>query len=117
MLDEKRKNLKDTYYNLSYYRYVETGRTFPRKRTKKNSDDKFDVQIYQVPELEKRAFSEDEIRNFSLDTYGRHIPYVDGELTILNNYLFDYWVIRQVESTDLNKLTFGPRANRSGLFG
>lgn len=91
MLDEKRKNLKDTYYNLSYYRYVETGRTFPRKRTKKNSDDKFDVQIYQVPELEKRAFSEDEVRNFSLDTYGKHIPYVDGELTILNNYLFDYW--------------------------
>ncbi|MCM3441409.1 DnaA N-terminal domain-containing protein [Metabacillus halosaccharovorans] len=91
MEDPKRKNLKGTYSNLAYYRNVETGRTFPRQRVKKGKNSEADIEVYYVPELEKRVFSEKEVKEFSLDKYGRHIPYVDGELTILNNYLFDYW--------------------------
>jgi len=85
------KNLKGRTDKLSYYRYVETGNKYPRQRSKKGKDSGVEIETYYVPELEKRVFTEDEVRAFSLDKYGHHIPYVDGEITILNNYLFDYW--------------------------
>ncbi|MGN7299474.1 DnaA N-terminal domain-containing protein [Ferdinandcohnia sp. SAFN-114] len=90
-MSEDNKNLKGRTDKLSYYRYVETGNKYPRQRSKKGKDSGLELETYYVPELEKRVFTEDEVRAFSLDKYGHHIPYVDGEITILNNYLFDYW--------------------------
>lgn len=90
-MEEKARNLKGTYDKLTYSRLVNTGKTFPRQRSKKQDGGEFDVKIYHVPEQEKRVFSEEEIKNFSLDKHGKNIPYVDGEITIINNYLFDFW--------------------------
>lgn len=91
MENEKKKNLKERYDSLIYYRYQETGEKIPRKRKRKGKDDQYHDEVYFESELERIYFTEDEIKNFSLDKHGQHIPYVDGELTILNNYLFDFW--------------------------
>ncbi|WP_066412777.1 DnaA N-terminal domain-containing protein [Sutcliffiella cohnii] len=88
---EKRKNLKERYDRLIYYRNQETGEKIPRRRKRKGKDNQYHDQVYFENELERIYFSEEEVRNFSLDKHGQHIPYVDGELTILNNYLFDFW--------------------------
>ncbi|MGG3801233.1 DnaA N-terminal domain-containing protein [Metabacillus fastidiosus] len=90
-MEGKKKNLKGTEDKLTYVRHVETGKTFPRQRGKKGEGGEVEIEVYHVPELEQRVFTEEEVKSFSLDRFGKSIPYVDGELTIMNNYLFDYW--------------------------
>ncbi|KAA6446938.1 DnaA N-terminal domain-containing protein [Bacillus swezeyi] len=84
------RNLKDNEDELLYYRNVETGQKIARKRTKKMQNE-IVSEIYYVPEYEKRVFNEDYVKEFSLDKFGEAIPYVDGEITILNNYFYDFW--------------------------
>ncbi len=48
-------------------------------------------KIYWYPSQDKVMFDEHEVRKLSLDQYGENIPYIDGELTIFNNYFFDFW--------------------------
>ncbi|WP_209124494.1 DnaA N-terminal domain-containing protein [Alkalihalobacillus sp. BA299] len=91
MENDKKKNLKERYDRLIYYRYQETGDKIPRKRKRKGKDNQYYDEVYFETELERIFFSEEEVKAFSLDKHGQHIPYVDGELTILNNYLFDFW--------------------------
>lgn len=80
------RNLKGTNYKLSYYRYRQTGAEESKIRRVGNAD-----QIYMQKEIEKIYITEDEVRRFSLDKHGQAIPYVDGHMTIISNYIFDYW--------------------------
>ncbi|WDH95115.1 helix-turn-helix domain-containing protein (plasmid) [Paenibacillus urinalis] len=80
------KNLKGTQHKLMYYRYRPTGTETPKVRKVDGVE-----QIYTEKELEKIYITEDNVRKFSLDKHGQPIPYVDGHVTILSNYIFDYW--------------------------
>ncbi|MFD1130731.1 DnaA N-terminal domain-containing protein [Paenibacillus provencensis] len=80
------KNLKGTQHKLMYYRYRPTGTETPKVRKVDGVE-----QIYTEKELEKIYITEENVRKFSLDKHGQPIPYVDGHVTILSNYIFDYW--------------------------
>lgn len=80
------RNLKDGSSRLLYYRERSTGNRTPKTRTVRGK-----TQEYFEEELERIYFQEDDIRKFSLDKHGQNVPYVDGHLTIINNYMFDYW--------------------------
>jgi hypothetical protein len=91
-LDENRTNLKGSKDQLAYYRLVNTGSVEPRlKLLAEENQDNLISRTYYYPEQNKVKFTEEEVRKFSLDSYGENIPYIDGELTIFNNYLFDFW--------------------------
>lgn len=87
---EDKKNLRGTDDQLVYYRLKETGTV--QERTKfidlYNESNK---KVYFYPEKDKLIFKEEDIRTFSLDQYGENIPYIDGEMIIFNNYLYDFW--------------------------
>jgi len=80
------KNLKGTQHKLLYYRYRPTGNERLKVRNINGSE-----QAYTEKELEKIYIPEEEVRKFTLDKHGQPIPYVDGHVTILSNYVFDYW--------------------------
>lgn len=83
MLD---KNLKGSHHKLLYYRYRPTGTTEEKLRNVRDSE-----QTYTVKEMEKVYVSEEDVKHFSLDRHGQSIPYVDGHMTIISNYIYDYW--------------------------
>lgn len=80
------RNLKDGTAKLLYYRERPTGTRTPKKRTVRNK-----TQTYFEEELERLYFEEDTIRQLSLDKFSQNLPYRDGDLTIIHNYIFDYW--------------------------
>ncbi|MEI2356668.1 DnaA N-terminal domain-containing protein [Mesobacillus zeae] len=88
-MDEE-KNLKGTKDKLKYFRLNETGSLEERTRLV-NIYNEPTSKLYFYPEQDKIIFSEEEVKKFSLDKYGESIPYIDGELTIFNNYFFDFW--------------------------
>lgn len=82
----EKKNLKGGSAKLRYYRSRHTGNRTPKVKTTRGK------QIpYYEEELERIYFKEEDVQKFSLDRHGQNIPYVDGNLTIINNYMFDYW--------------------------
>lgn len=91
-MEEEYLNLKGKKDKLEYFRLIDNGNLSPRlKLVKEEKEDNLLTRTYWVPEQDKVIYSEDEVRKFSLDSYGENIPYIDGELTIFNNYLFDFW--------------------------
>lgn len=81
-----KKNLKGGSSKLLYYRSRPTGNRTPKSKIAHGK------QIpYYEEELERIYFKEEDVQKFSLDRHGHNIPYVDGHLTIINNYMFDYW--------------------------
>lgn len=82
----EKKNLKDGSAKLRYYREKPSGNRIAKTRTIRGKE-----QSYFEEELERLYFDEEVVRNISLDKYSQNIPYVDGHLTIINNYMFDYW--------------------------
>ncbi|SFJ77544.1 Helix-turn-helix domain-containing protein [Paenibacillus sp. UNC496MF] len=82
----EKKNLKEGSARLLYYRERPTGNRTPKTRMVKGKP-----QAYFEEELERIYFNEEDIRKFSLDKHGQNVPYVDGHMTIINNYMFDYW--------------------------
>jgi len=92
VLEDERQNLKGGKDKLEYFRSIDTGLVEPRLRlVKEDNEDNLITRTYYYPEKDRVKFSEEEVRKFSLDSYGESIPYIDGELTIFNNYLFDFW--------------------------
>jgi hypothetical protein len=87
---ENEKNLKGNTDVLTYYRLKDTG-SFEERAKLIETSNELTTQLYFYPEKDKILFSEKEIRKFSLDKYGQSLPYIDGELTIFNNYFFDFW--------------------------
>lgn len=90
ILEDEIRNLKGTKDTLRYYRLNDTGTYEERSRIVQISNEP-QSKLYYYPLQEKILFSDKEVRKFSLDSYGESIPYVDGELTIFNNYFFDFW--------------------------
>ncbi|MFC0476942.1 DnaA N-terminal domain-containing protein [Robertmurraya beringensis] len=91
-MEEEYLNLKGKKDKLEYFRLIDNGNLSPRlKLVKEEKEENLLTRTYWVPEQDKVIYSEDEVRKFSLDSYGENIPYIDGELTIFNNYLFDFW--------------------------
>jgi hypothetical protein len=91
-VEDERLNLKGKKDHLEYFRLVDTGTREPRlKLLKEENEDNLLTRTYWYPEQNKVKFTEEEVRKFSLDSYGENIPFIDGELTIFNNYLFDFW--------------------------
>lgn len=80
------RNLKDGTAKLLYYRERPTGTRTPKTRTVRGKE-----QTYFEEELERLYFQEDTIRQLSLDKFSQNLPYRDGDLTIIHNYIFDYW--------------------------
>ncbi|MFD2614654.1 helix-turn-helix domain-containing protein [Paenibacillus gansuensis] len=80
------RNLKDGTAKLLYYRERPTGKRTPKNRTVRGKQ-----QSYFEEELERLYFEEDVIRQLSLDKFSQNLPYRDGDLTIIHNYIFDYW--------------------------
>lgn len=80
------KNLKGSPHKLLYYRYRPTGAEESKIRVVNDEQ-----QAYTKKELEKIYIPEEEIKKFSLDKHGQPIPHVDGHMTIISNYIWDYW--------------------------
>lgn len=79
-------NLKGNTDELVYYKTLPTGKKIGRTRVKNGEQ-----ELYYVSETEERILSETQVKEFQLDKFGEHIPYMDGHLTIINNYFFDFW--------------------------
>ncbi|OIK06465.1 DnaA N-terminal domain-containing protein [Bacillus sp. MUM 13] len=90
-MDENKKNLKGTSDDLTYFRRVKSEGKDPRLRFEKKENGEVFSKIVNYPAMDKVFFSNSDVTNFSLDKYGKSIPYVEGEITILNNYFFDFW--------------------------
>ncbi|MEG6533737.1 MULTISPECIES: DnaA N-terminal domain-containing protein [Bacillati] len=82
------KNLRGNKDKLLYYRLKDAEKYEERQMLIKVHKE---PKTYWYPVKDRILFSENEVRKFSLDKYGEHIPYIDGELTIFNNYFFDFW--------------------------
>ncbi|MFB5268207.1 DnaA N-terminal domain-containing protein [Paenibacillus enshidis] len=80
------QNLKGNHFRLSYYRYRPTGESETKNRRVGDSE-----QLYTKKELERIYLKEEDVRSFSLDKHGQTIPYMDGNITLLSNYILDYW--------------------------
>lgn len=89
-LVEDKRNLKGNQDTLKYYRLNDTGTYEQRNRLINISNDQ-QSKVYYYPSKDKILFEEHEVQKFSLDQYGESIPFIDGELTIFNNYFFDFW--------------------------
>lgn len=83
-------NLRGTKDKLIYYREIDTDLVEERVRLIDVYNDT-KKQVYFYPKKKRVIFSEDEIRKFSLDKYGEHIPFIEGQVTLLNNYFLDFW--------------------------
>ncbi|ASK26215.1 DnaA N-terminal domain-containing protein [Bacillus licheniformis] len=79
-------NLKGNSDELVYYKTLPTGKKIGRTRVKNGEQ-----ELYYVSETEEHILSENQVKEFQLDKFGEHIPYMDGHLTIINNYFFDFW--------------------------
>lgn len=90
LMEEDNKNLKGNSDKLRYYRLNDTGNVERRMKLIHN-DEESNVQTYYYPQQDRVMFEEKEVVKFSLDQYGQSIPYIEGELTIFNNYFFDFW--------------------------
>lgn len=88
--NEFEQNLKGKSDKLKYYRLNDTG-GFEERFRAFYQDKRTVTKPYLYPTQDKIIFTENEIRNFSLDKYGHSLPYIEGELTIFNNYFFDFW--------------------------
>lgn len=84
------ENLKGTKDKLKYYRLNDTGDLEERSRLV-DVYNQPSSKLYYYPHQDKIIFSEQEVKKFSLDQYGKSIPYIDGQLTIFSNYFFDFW--------------------------
>lgn len=80
------QNLKGNHFKLSYYRYRPTGESETKHRRVGDSE-----QLYTQKELERIYLKEEDVRSFSLDKHGQTLPYMDGNITLLSNYILDYW--------------------------
>ncbi|PGT83264.1 DnaA N-terminal domain-containing protein [Bacillus sp. AFS040349] len=87
---EDNKNLKGSKDILKYYRLKDTESYIERVKLIDISSDSV-TKTYFYPQQDKILFNEEEIKKFSLDSYGESIPYIDGELTIFSNYFWDFW--------------------------
>ncbi len=83
-------NLKGNDDVLNYYRLKQTDSYVQRVKLIDILDEPT-TKVYFYPEQDKVLFKEDEVKKFTLDSYGESIPYIDGELTIFNNYYWDFW--------------------------
>lgn len=90
LMSDEKLNLKGKKDCLVYYVEVDSGEVEKRERLVDIYNETA-KKVYYYPVKNRILFEEDEIRKFSLDKYGEHIPYIDGQLTILNNYFFDFW--------------------------
>lgn len=90
IVEEEYYNLKGKKDKLKYFRLKDTG-MFTQRSKLINIEDTQEYKTYFYPEQDKLIFEENQVRNFSLDEHGESIPAIDGELTIFNNYFFDFW--------------------------
>lgn len=89
IVEEEYYNLKGKKDKLKYFRLKDTG-MFTQRSKLINIEDTQEYKTYFYPEQDKLIFEENQVRNFSLDEHGESIPAIDGELTIFNNYFFDF---------------------------
>ncbi|MFD0051511.1 hypothetical protein ACFVHQ_19700 [Actinomycetes bacterium NPDC127524] len=90
-MDENKKNLKGTSDDLTYFRRVKSEGKDLRLRFEKKENGEDFSKIVHYPTMDIVFFSNSDVTNFSLDKFGKSIPYVEGEITIFNNYFFDFW--------------------------
>lgn len=79
-------NLKGSSVPLRYYREYRTDMTEPITKQVQGKP-----QTVLFPVMEKKYFQEEDVRTFSLDTYSMNLPIEEGNITILHNYMLDYW--------------------------
>ncbi|MFT9600374.1 DnaA N-terminal domain-containing protein [Mesobacillus sp.] len=87
-MDGQHTNLKNRKGKLLYYREYKTGNSTPVRQKKGTLEN----HLHFKPVVEKKYFDESTIKKWTLDTYGGPSPQVvEGNFTILHNYLLDYW--------------------------
>lgn len=79
-------NLLGRVGDLKYYRTIHTGKFEEKTRIQKGVE-----RPYKKPILDRIYFSEEEVRNFSLDKHGLTLPYVHGHVVMMHEYIWDFW--------------------------
>ncbi|MCR8982432.1 helix-turn-helix domain-containing protein [Brevibacillus laterosporus] len=92
MSKKEKRNLKKKVGELTYFRFVDTDQkeNCMRKRTNKKTGIE-EIQTYQKTVQEKRFYSEEEVRKFSLEKLRDTLPKEHGNVTYVDNYFLNFW--------------------------
>ena len=86
-MSDEHRNLKGKDDKLMYFRYVDTGKTEPITRVRRG---KQEIILNKV--MQKSYLSEEQVRQFTLEEYGKPLPRVfNADFTMMDNYFIDYW--------------------------
>lgn len=91
MLDKEKRNLKHTTSELVYFRFIDTDEKEPCTRKREKGNGKIEIQAYERTVQEKRFYSEEEVRKFSLERLRDPLPKEHGNFTAVDNYFLDFW--------------------------
>lgn len=91
VLKESGFNLKGENYPLVYYRTIKEDIKIEKSRWSIDKNGQFKEFFYHDTVVNKIIFSEDKVREFSLDGYGQNLEFDDRNFTIIHNYLIKFW--------------------------
>jgi hypothetical protein len=84
-------NLKGESYPLTYYRTVKEDVKIEKSRWLIDKTGQFKEFYYHDPLVNKIIFTEEKVKEFSLDGHGQNLEYEDGNFTMIHNYLIHFW--------------------------
>lgn len=84
-------NLKGESYSLTYYRPVKENVKIEKSRWLRDKNGEYKEFFYHDSLVNKIFFTEDKVKDFSLDGYGQNLEFEDRNFTIIHNYLIRFW--------------------------
>lgn len=91
MKESKTLNLKGDSYPLTYYRPVKDNVKIEKSRWSIDKNGQFKEFFYHDTVVNKIIFSEDKVKEFSLDGHGQNLEFEDRNFTLIHNYLIHFW--------------------------
>jgi hypothetical protein len=84
-------NLKGENYPLVYYRPVKENLKIEKSRWLIDKEGQLKEFFYHDTVVNKIIFTEEKVREFSLDGHGENLEFEDRNFTIVHNYLIRFW--------------------------
>lgn len=90
--DRKNKNLRNGTTELIYFRFVDTEEKAPFTRLRENKETGTkEIQAFEKTVNDKRYYTEEEVKKFSLERLRDPLPKEHGNFTGVDNYFLDFW--------------------------
>ncbi|WP_374717780.1 DnaA N-terminal domain-containing protein [Neobacillus sp.] len=85
------KNLKGGNYPLTYYRPIKEDVKIEKSRWAKDKNGELKKFFYHDTVVNKIIFTEEMVKEFSLDGQGQNLEFEDRNYTLIHNYLTWFW--------------------------